>query len=103
MLQAKSQSPFNRLAKDGYINGRSTPFLVVQIKDKYWTSTTIKGLDMTYIQYSLFVGKEIRITEWEDIHINGTLKKAYFQSLLLTDYSQNRNFEWATYKSKFTK
>lgn len=82
------------MARNGYINGRSTPFLVIQINNWFLTKCIIKGLDVIYIMYSDLVGKTIELSAWEDIYINGEKKSPHFESLDLTDYSQDPKYVW---------
>lgn len=99
-VRAKSVQPFRRLVKNGYINGRLTTFLVIQLAYGCMINTSIQGLKYWYLMYVDFIGAEIKISAWERIRIDDKEEQPFFDKLLLTDYSQDPNFEWGCFKCK---
>lgn len=95
-------SKFNqRFTKNGYINGRSTPFLAIDLASGNFTHTYIEGLSSLYVAYVNFIGKNVTLTPWERIRIDDKPERSFFETLLLTDYEQDTEVDWATFKCKF--
>lgn len=99
--RTRQKKPFYRFAKNGYINGRVTPFLVVQLVYGCMTNSKIKGLNNSYLTYIDFIDDEIFLSAWERIYIDNKDDMPYFHSLRLTDYSQDPKFDWGLFKCKF--
>lgn len=89
------------MIKNGYINGRSTPLLVIQIKSGTLFNTSIRGLNILYLTYIDFIDAYIKITPWERIRMNGIEIIPNDQLIRLTDYSQNSSVDWGQFKCKF--
>lgn len=99
--KVKKDRSILRFTKNGFINGRSTSFLAIQNGIETFKNTLIDGLTTAFIAYTNFDGKEILLTPWERIQMNGEKKSPHFQSLHLRDYSQDPKVDWGLFNCKF--
>lgn len=91
----------HRHIKNGFINGRSSPVLVIQLGTGNFSTSMIDGLKTSYIAYTNFVGGDIVLDEKNDpIYVDNVAMIPFFQTLHLTDYTQNLNVDWGSFKCK---
>lgn len=98
--KSKTDPAIHRFAKNGFINGRPTPFLAIEIGRAIFDNNVVEGLSPAYIAYTNFNGEEIILTSWERIRIDDKPVRPHFHSLLLRDYSQDPEVNWGSFKCK---
>lgn len=100
-LKSVRRQVYHRFVRNGFINGRPTPFLVVKIVPQSSHKTSINGLSNLYIAYTSFIGEEITFTNANRILIDDKESEMYIYSLRLTDYTQDPTVDWGTFKCMY--
>lgn len=93
---------YYRHMKNGVINGHRTPILAIQLGNGKFSSSLIEGLKTSYVAYTCFSGGETIILDKKINHIfiNNFPMTPFFDSLLLSNYTQDLMVDWGLFKCK---